>query len=175
MFFCAVARPYFDRNRNRYFDGKLGLWPYVEEVVARRTSANRIAGTKELKPILKVDREATRKMMIENLLPAIKEKMPRQFGEDGVTWIQIQQDNVRPHVSEDDASFLLACSQLEGLKVTVTPQPANSPDLNVLDLGFFSSIQSLQQTKQAHDIHTMLKAVKDAFDEYPTEKIEDVF
>ena len=37
MFLAAVARPRCDEN----FDGKIGMWPFVEQVAAQRTSANR--------------------------------------------------------------------------------------------------------------------------------------
>ena len=41
-------------------------------------------------------------------------------------------------------------------------QPANSPDLNVLDLGFFNSIQSLQQRRCARNIDSLISAVESA-------------
>ena len=38
-------------------------------------------------------------------------------------------------------------------------QPPNSPDFNILDLGFFNSIQSLQQQKRMTDIDELITAV----------------
>ena len=35
MFMAAVARPRFDHYRKKYFDGKLGIWPFAEIVLAK--------------------------------------------------------------------------------------------------------------------------------------------
>jgi len=40
MFLCAIARPRYDANGNRTFDGKLGIWPFVETAPAQRSSRN---------------------------------------------------------------------------------------------------------------------------------------
>jgi hypothetical protein len=40
MFLCALARPRFDDNGNCTFDGKIGMWPFVEKVEAQRRSDN---------------------------------------------------------------------------------------------------------------------------------------
>ena len=75
MFLSAVAKPRYDPHRKVMWDGKLGLWPFAKQVPAQRSSANRPAGTLEWKSY-NVDRKAYRTMMIEKLLPAIKEKWP---------------------------------------------------------------------------------------------------
>ena len=41
MFISAMARPRYDRDGNCTFDGKLGVWPYVEWVQAQKRSKNR--------------------------------------------------------------------------------------------------------------------------------------
>jgi hypothetical protein len=38
MFLAAVARPCFDDNGQCIFDGKIGIWPFIEKVPAKRTS-----------------------------------------------------------------------------------------------------------------------------------------
>ena len=45
MFLCAIAHPHFDSSRNQWFDGKIGMWPLAEQVLAKRNSRNRAAGT----------------------------------------------------------------------------------------------------------------------------------
>jgi hypothetical protein len=47
--------------------------------------------------------------------------------------------------------------------IELISQPANSPDLNVLDLGFFNSIQSLQHQYSPRTIDEMIDAVGDTF------------
>lgn len=32
MFLAALARPRYHANRNCYFDGNLGIWPFVKKV-----------------------------------------------------------------------------------------------------------------------------------------------
>ena len=43
-------------------------------------------------------------------------------------------------------------------------QPSNSPDMNVLDLGFFRSIQALQFQKATYNVRQLLRAVNLAFE-----------
>jgi len=33
MFLAAIARPRYDEEGNCYFDGKLGIWPFVRQVM----------------------------------------------------------------------------------------------------------------------------------------------
>ncbi|KAH9150734.1 hypothetical protein AeRB84_006476 [Aphanomyces euteiches] len=54
-------------------------------------------------------------------------------------------------------------------------QPAQSPDLNVLDLGFFNSIQALQQQMECRTIEEIVKAVSDAFEDLPADKLDQTF
>ena len=54
-------------------------------------------------------------------------------------------------------------------------QPANSPDLNILDLGFFRSLQAkyyLHNPKTALDI---IKFVKQAFDDYNPRELNRIW
>lgn len=60
MFLCAIARSRYDHTRN----GKLGIWTFVEVVLAKRISKNRPAGTSELKPV-NVTRETYKKFLID--------------------------------------------------------------------------------------------------------------
>ena len=50
MFIAAVARPQ-KRPDGTWFDGLVGIWPFVETVLAQRSSKNRPRGAPELKPI----------------------------------------------------------------------------------------------------------------------------
>ena len=92
-----------------------------------------------MEPILSIDREIYRSFILEKVLPAIKEKVPRRH-----TTLFIQQDNAGAHILRDDPAFKEVVAQL-GREVVLINQPPQSPDLNILDLGYFNSIQSLQQ------------------------------
>ncbi|XP_024627974.1 uncharacterized protein [Medicago truncatula] len=143
MFLVAVARPRFDAEGNEVFSGKIGVFPFVTQEPAKRNSVNRAAGTLETKPITSVTKEVSRTFLIEKVLPAIREKWPEDCVRDPIF---IQQDNARTHIDHNDAEFCEA-AKLGGFDIRLMCQPPNSPDLNVLDLGFFSAIQSLQYKK----------------------------
>lgn len=75
MFLVAVARPRFDTSRNQWFDGHIGLWPCVETQPAKRNSKNRLKGTLVTAPVI-VDRTVARRMLINEVIPAIKTVWP---------------------------------------------------------------------------------------------------
>ena len=54
-------------------------------------------------------------------------------------------------------------------------QPPNSPDLNILDLGFFRSIQSLMHKKMPKDVDDMLHAVHEAYCELDARTLGNVW
>jgi hypothetical protein len=139
MFLTAVARTRFDKAKKITFSGKIGIWPFVKEIPAARRSDNRPKGTLELKSI-KVNRDIMRQFLIEKVLPAIVEAWPT---EDVGQTILIQQDNATPHILPSDREFKEVVAEIAvktGLVMKLIQQPSNSPDLNVLDLGFFRSL-----------------------------------
>ncbi|CAH9069359.1 unnamed protein product [Cuscuta europaea] len=154
----TVGRPLFSESGEVIWDGKIGMFPFVEQVTAKRRSKNRNAGVMETKPILSITKKVFKDMLINTVLPAIKEKWPSQLSKE----IIIQQDNARPHISHDDAEYVSA-SMADGFTITLTNQPPNSPDLNILDLGFFRAIQSLKDQNAPKTVDELLHAVDDAF------------
>ena len=80
-----------------------------------------------------------RSYIIGKVLKAIVERWPREHAGNTI-WIQ--QDNAPSHLLVNDEEFAAAVAQTE-FDIRLINQPANSPDLNVLDLGFFASLQSL--------------------------------
>lgn len=140
MFLAAMARPRFDSDGNETFSGKIGIFPFVTEQPAKRSSVNRSAGTLETKPVTSVGKYLSRSYLIHKGLLAILEKWP---ADDRNNTIIIQQDNARTHIDPTDEEFQLALSRY-GLNVQLGCQPPNSPGLNILDLGFFNAIQALQ-------------------------------
>ncbi|KAK8558492.1 hypothetical protein V6N13_103666 [Hibiscus sabdariffa] len=151
MFMAAVARPRFDEFSNCMFSRKIGIFPIVIKEPARRNSKNRQAGTLETKAILYVTKDVTRSCLINKVLPAIRAKWPSSSDKR----IFIQQDNAKPHIDIDDEQFLQAAS-LDGFNFQLFFQPPNSPDLNVLDLGYFRAIQSLQHQESPTTIDELV-------------------
>ncbi|KAM0875427.1 hypothetical protein ACQ4PT_036816 [Festuca glaucescens] len=171
MFLAAVARPRFDANGNVVFDGKLGIWPFTYQEAAKRKSKHRDAGTIVTKVLTAVTQSVSREYMINFLLPAIKQRWPAS--ERGTT-IWIQQDNAKTHIPVDDPEFV-AAAQADGWDIRLTCQPANSPDLNILDLGFFAALQSIFHKLSPGSVDDIVLKVKQAFDEYPAERSNRIF
>lgn len=149
MFLTAVSRPRFDANGDCTFDGNIGCFPLVTYEPAKRSSVNWPAGTMEMKPIASITKEVIRDFMIN--------KWPQ---EDMNKPIYIQQDNACPHLGPTDQLFHEA-SQQDGFDIQLICQPPNSPDLNILDLGFFRAIQSIQYKKVTKTPADHVKAVEE--------------
>ncbi|KAJ0391764.1 hypothetical protein P43SY_012098 [Pythium insidiosum] len=171
MFLAAVARPRFDPHRKTWFDGKIGLWSLTEKYVAKRASRNRPAGTVCTRNVETVDRHLYKKYIIESVIPGIKAKWPRK---DRGRVIFIQQDNAKPHLPPTDPD-VIAAGTADGWNIRMLCQPPNSPDLNVLDLGFFASIQSIQYKQRVRGIDSLVNAVVDAFDKTKVETLDNIF
>ncbi|CAM9192845.1 unnamed protein product, partial [Discosporangium mesarthrocarpum] len=62
-----------------------------------------------------------------------------------------------------------------GDSIILEPQPANSPDLNVDDLGLFHSIQQLNEDVGMSSPEDLVEATMEALDVYPREALELVW
>ncbi|CAN0100174.1 unnamed protein product [Discosporangium mesarthrocarpum] len=62
-----------------------------------------------------------------------------------------------------------------GDSIILETRPANSPDLNVNDLGFFHSIQQLKEDLGVSSSEDLVEATMEAFDVYPQETLERVW
>ncbi|XP_074289597.1 uncharacterized protein LOC141614750 [Silene latifolia] len=159
MFLAAVARPTYKENGEVLFDGKIGIWPFTFQEPAKRRSKNREAGTLVTKPVESITKKVTKEAFINKVIPAIKQKWPTSASKN----ISIQQDNAKPHFNGKDKDFMEAATS-NGFNIELTQQPANSPDLNILDLGFFRSIQSLQDENPAMTVDELVTNVTEAYE-----------
>jgi hypothetical protein len=174
MFLTVVARPRFDTTGTVTFSGKIGCWPFVKEIPAARRSDNRPKGTLEIK-LIKVNREVMREFIIEKVLPAILAAWPV---EDVGQTILIQQDNATPHILPNDKAFGEAVVEIvakTGLAMKLIQQAANSPDLNVLDLGFVRSLESLTDTLNPKSLQDFIQGVQKEFNDYEVGKLNKIF
>ncbi|XP_074324133.1 uncharacterized protein LOC141661051 [Apium graveolens] len=160
IFMSAVARPRYDKDGVCIFDGKLGIFPFTFEEPAARTSKNRARGVIQVKPIDSITKLVIKQCLIEKIIPDIKAKWPSDFSKH----IVIQQDNARPHISDNDEDFIKV-AQDGGFHITLANQPPNSPDLNINDLGFFRIIQGLQHEKAPTTVTQLVVVIKQAYDE----------
>ena len=76
---------------------------------------------------------------------------------------KVHWDNAKVHVTAYNLS-LLECLTSGGWNIDVAMQPAKSPDLNVQDLGYFNSLQSLQYTTPVKNTEELALAVFKAWD-----------
>ncbi|KAG3008451.1 hypothetical protein PC121_g3250 [Phytophthora cactorum] len=151
-------------------DGKLGIWPFIVQEPAVRSSSRRPAGTMITKEG-RVNKGTYRKMIIQHLLPAVRERWPSVCSGE---LLRVQQDNALAHISPMDTQFVTAAAEL-GLSIELFCQPPNSPDLNCLDLGLFSAIQARQRLRTPRSIEELVEAVKAAYWELPPSTINAAF
>ena len=133
MFLCAIACPHFNPCANSWWDGKLGIWPIGDWEPTKRGSKNRPRGTLVWKNKA-VTKQVYHELLISKLLPAIVEKWPQM--DQLLRKIWIQQNGAKRHISADDDEFKEALNAQE-INAELYTQAANSPDVNLLDLGFF--------------------------------------
>ncbi|KAH6837839.1 hypothetical protein C2S53_000557 [Perilla frutescens var. hirtella] len=141
------------------FNGKIGVFPFTHKVPAQQSSKNRSKGTLETKAIESVSKKVIRNCLINQILPAIKAKWPPFASKV----IYIQQENAKPHIKDSDLVFREALNT-DGFEFTLVQQPPNLPDLNVNDLGWFRSIQSLQTETETHTVDELVNAVITSFE-----------
>ena len=101
MFLAAVAHPHSNAEGECIFEGKIGMWPFVERVEAKRNSKNFKKGMIETN-VVPANKIWYWEFMIQKVVPtAIKEKWPERNQN-----ILIQQDGASSHIDEDDPEFV---------------------------------------------------------------------
>ena len=166
MFLCAVVRPRFNPCSNSWWDGKLGIWPNGDWEPVKQKSKNRPKGMLVWKNKI-VTKEVYWDLLISKLIPSILENWPRR---DMLSRkIFIQQDGAKNHISCKDKLFNDMLVE-NGINATLYTQAANSPHVNLLDLGFFRSIQSFNDTAPKNE-EELIEVVSVAYDKYPCHKI----
>ncbi|KAG2822335.1 hypothetical protein PC129_g19417 [Phytophthora cactorum] len=104
MMLAVVARPRWNAASGSYFDSKLDIWPFIVQEPAVRSGSRRPAGTMITKEG-RVNKGTYRKMPIQHLLPAVRERWPSVC--DGEL-LRVQQDNTPAHINPMDTQFVAA-------------------------------------------------------------------
>lgn len=175
LFLCATARPRWDPHRKTMFDGKIGIWPVGEYLPAQRTSSNRPAGTLVWRNI-SITRDRYRNMLLTLVVPAIIERWPRNTWSQTNFILRIQQDGPNTHISPDDVLFQEGLEKL-GVenKILIYTQPANSPDTNINDLGFFRALEAEYRRYKPNDEQEIIHYVQRAYSEYNPDQINKIW
>ena len=167
MFLCAVARPRYDTNKNAWFYEKIGIWLTGKWEPAKWSSTKCTTGM----PVWtnqSIMQHVNWEYLIQKLLPTIEQKWPTNNRR-----IWLQQDGAKSHILDDDKEIKEAVDKI-GLNLTMYTQSPNSPDTNILDLGFFSAIQSFNDDCPANE-EDLIKLVEKAYGEYPLHKLNHVW
>ena len=170
MFLCAVVKPHFNPCSNSWWDGKLGIWPIGDWELVKQKLKNRPKGTLVWKNKI-VTKEVYHDLLITKLIPSILEKWPR--GDRLSRKIFIQQDGAKNHISCNNKLFNNALVK-NSINTTLYTQAVNSPDANLLDLGFFRAIQSFNDAAPKNE-EELIEAVSAAYDKYPRHKINQTW
>jgi hypothetical protein len=100
-----------------------------------------------------------------------------QSGRTNNKEVFIQHDNATAHFGPDYLPFRTAGVAF-GWNITLTGQPANSPDTNINDLGFFRALQSCQwdNVEEARDDKDgLILAVTEAFESFEPRLLDYTF
>ncbi|GMF12700.1 unnamed protein product [Phytophthora lilii] len=131
MFMAAVARPQWDPQKNAYFDGKIGTWPFVREEIQHEVPERAFVALET------VTKDDVQRMITDLIVPAIRLKMPAHLMQGP---IYIQQDSAKIR-STGDAMFAEE-GRKEGWNIQMQNLPPYSPDFTVMDNTLFKAIQA---------------------------------
>ena len=113
---------------------------------------------------------------MEKVFPAIKEAWPRGDWQRPNLIIRVQQDGAPTHIDPDDVLLMQGLQELNmENKVLLYTQPANSPDCNINDLGFFRALQSLYQRSTPANVGEIIANVQEAYQDYDYRKINRIW
>ncbi|CAN0327201.1 unnamed protein product, partial [Ascophyllum nodosum] len=148
-------------------DGKIGIFPFTRQVQAQRNSRHRAAGT-WVTTMVEVTKEVYKAKMLEDVFPAIKASGQRARR-------SIRPAGQRPAHNIANDPDIVAAGTADGWNIKLLNQPPNSPDTNILDLGFFNSIQSLQDRTTLNTVDELIEEVKRVFTAQESEALGRVW
>ena len=177
MFLSCVARPLFNEDGSVKFSGLVKVVPVVQEYIAQRTTKNQRRGDVMTKNH-HVNSETYHNLFVKGgVFDAAEEKTPwlKSF-----TYIQ---DGAKAHTAEGSVRELekagsdpLTVPVADRVCAKFLTQPAQSPDVNVNDCAFFSSLQTQIRKKGTYNTNRqeyldLVKEEFEAFDPYRLDRI----
>ena len=184
MFIAAVCRPHPTHPKvqggNESHDGKASMHSFTDVGTYTR---GHLAGEEKIVNVSVTGEEYCRKIH-QHVVPDIMRNMwwfhkDSGMPEAGQT-VFIQQDGASPHTSNfaqrslrhlESGSFF----NRHGFRFRVVTQPAQSPDLNVLDLAFWHSNKKTLKGRRWTTLRQMIDDVALQWEKYPAGKIENCF
>ena len=167
MFLCAVGKPQLRPDGTR-MNGLIACIPFTEFVTAQRSSKHRPRGTIEEKPI-PVDSKVYREAMTK-VFSLIQKRFKDKKGE----LITVQHDGATSHNGHGNKEFFDSLGQKGGWNIVMVTQSAQSPDLNILDIGVFRSMQSRSEEyrMESNTVSDLVARVKKTFVTYPSQLLD---
>jgi hypothetical protein len=109
----------------------------------------------------------------DGVFASIKAKMPFLEGQHVI----VQQDGARAHTGRGNVEKFNDLGQEGGWDIEVVTQSAQSPDLNINDLGFFRSMKTRVEALKAPraTLDTMMAGIEQAWDEYDHQTLERIW
>ena len=89
--------------------------------------------------------------------------------------VTVQQDGASPHTGKNNPRELNLAGKVEGWNIKLITQPAQSPDLNINDLGFFSSLKSRVWQESFSTCDELAASVATMYDDYDAETLERIW
>lgn len=82
--------------------------------------------------------------------------------------VYIQHDGARPHDCKGNDVHFKEEGKKDGWNIIVITQPAQSPDTNILDLGFFNALKrrAAHLKFRARNIDDLIEKISQAYNEY---------
>jgi len=160
----ALPRPEFG------FDGKIGIWRVCEEVTAARKSKSYNKGD-----VFDQDCTVTSEWYLDcmtkvgGVYEAIRNKMHWMVNDK----IYVQHDGAPGHNGKGNLEAFDDINIGETIELIVVTQPAQSPDLNINDLGFFCSLKSKVNEVKSNDgsLSNMIDTIYDEYNSYDSDTI----
>ena len=160
------------------FDGKIGIWPFTVERVAKRSSrTGNVAGVTMILEDVKVDAVEYQKKITMNggVFDCMRQKMPWFKAGSGKPEagcvLYMQQDGARPHTTAANLQHFACEGAKYGFNIIVITQSAQSPDFNYNDLSFFNSLNSDVRIQSMSNRKDIIVAVKKCFAEYEADRM----
>ena len=162
MFLLATAEPHIKPGPVQSFSsGKIGIWPFVQYVEAKRSSIKRPRGTVEIKNV-SVTAQVFKDKMLEKdvgVFDVITTKLGEYVLGENAIGVVIGLDNATPHKQALAVREIMASGISNGRNIKLRYQPAHSPECNINDLAFINGLQK-KIAKFKHECHTIDAFVK---------------
>ena len=94
---------------------------------------------------------------------------------EAVCTLYYQHDGASPHTARANLQHWQRHGNMKGFTIEVAVQPPQSPDLNVNDLTFFSSLQTDTELVAKENVFDLSAAIVKAWEEYPLERMASVW